>query len=391
MKTPQFTHNVRMTGRRPCSGQASWKVAAAVISAVLLASCAAHGAGHPGHVAAKGGAGERNVVTLSSNGQAWTLTAKIVAVRSAGAWQRINSPVVPAAGNSVVVRGKLVLVASVTGMTLTLAISRDGGGRWATSKARLGMPTTGASISLSPDARHWIVGPAGSASAGSASQYTEGFVNTTAGGLAKVSVPGPVANLAWSGSGLVVPGGPADSHLYLSTDMGTSWQDVSRAVLGFTPPAANIPPAEPVFGPILGLSAGTAVVPVERVGPKGLSVHLEATTTGASYTRVGSANAAGDYGAGPLAMASSSYGPDKAALVLPGTMVLYVVASQGKPVMIHMSGLPVSPDSISFQSMADGIAQITVRSCASGKNDCTATVSQYVTSDGGRTWTPRRA
>jgi hypothetical protein len=106
---------------------------------------------------------------------------------------------------------------------------------------------------------------------------------------------------------------------------------------------------------------------------------------------IGSANTAGNYGAGPLAVASSSYGPNKAALVLPGTMRLYVVASHAKPVMIHMSGLPVSPDSISFQDTANGIAQATVRSCANGKSACTVTVSQYVTADGGHTWSLSRA
>lgn len=388
MKMPQFTDMVHVTGQRPGPRRASLRVAGAVASAVLLASCAAHGTGHPGQ-AAKGG-GERGVVTLSSNGQAWTLTANILSVRSAGAWQRINPPVTPAAGNSVVVRGKLVLVASLAGTTLTLAISRNGGATWTTSTARLSTPTTSASIALSPDARHWIVGPASSASAGGVSQYTEGFVNTSTGALAEVPVPGSVANLAWTSSGMVVPGGPADSHLYLSATMGKSWQDVSSAVLGYTPPAANIPPAEPVFGPVLGLSGGTAVVPVERTGPHGLSIRLEATTTGASYKKIGSARAAGNYGVGPITIASSSYGPDKAALVLPGTTTLYVVTSHAKPVMIHMTGLPASPGAISFQNTANGIAQVTVRSCANGKNNCTVTVSQYVTSDGGRTWTPRR-
>ena len=158
-----------------------------------------------------------------------------------------------------------------------------------------------------------------------------------------------------------------------------------------TPPAADVPATEPVFGPVLGLSSGVAVVPVGHVGATGLSVDLEATTTGTSYTLVGTVAAAGDYGAGSLAAASSSYGPDEAALVLAGTTDLYVVASRGKPVMIHMSGLPVSPDSISFQDTANGIAQTTVTSCANGKSDCTVTVSQYITSDGGRTWAPSRA
>lgn len=327
-------------------------------------------------------------MTLGTDGQVWTLTAKIVSVRGAGIWQHLNSPVKPAPGNSVVVRGKLALVAAIGGTTLKLAVSHDGGNTWVTSRTRLRTPATGAYIALSPDAKHWAVGLASSASAGGVSQYSYGFVNTSHGMLTAVSVPGSMANLAWSDSGMVVPGGAADSHLYLSTDLGKSWRDVSRAALGFTPPAANIPASEPVLGPILGLSGGTAVVPVERAGPEGLSIQLKATTTGTSYTTAGSARAGGSYGAGPIAIASSSYGPDKAALVLPGTMRLYVVASHGKPVMIHMSGLPVSPDSISFQDTANGVAQTTVRSCANGKASCTVTISHYVTTDGGRTWTP---
>jgi len=392
MNMPRFTDIVHVTGGHPGAGRAPWRVAAAVVSAVLLTSCAAQGTGGSGHAAANGGGtGARKVITLGRDGQAWTLTAKVISVRTASAWQQINSPVVPAAGNSVAVRGELALIASVTGTTLSLVISRDGGRTWATSRVRLPAPAPGVSIALSPDAKHWVVGPASSTSLGGASRYSYGYVNTASGTLTKMSVPGSVANLAWSGSGLVVPGGPADSHLYLSTDLGRSWQDGSRAVLGFMPPAANIPATEPVFGPVLGLSSGTAVVLVERAGPTGLEVRLEATTTGTSYQTVGSAHAAGDYGAGPLVIASSSYGPDKAALVLPGTMSLYVVASQGKPVLIHMSGLPVSPDSISFQDTASGIAQTTVRSCATGKTDCTVAVSEYVTSDGGHTWAPSRA
>lgn len=402
MKMPKLSDVVHTTGRRPGAGTALWKTAAAVGSTALLASCAAHSTGHStglstgsstGHAtqaAAKTGRGDRTVMTLGRDGQVWTLTAKIISVRGAGMWRHLNAPVRPAAGNSVVVRGKLALVASIAGTTLAFAISRDGGSTWTTSRTRLRTPANAAYITLSPDARHWAVGLASSASAGGASQYSYGFVNTAHGLLTPVTVPGSMANLGWSESGMIVPGGPADSHLYLSTDLGRSWRDVSRAALGFTPPAANIPAAEPVLGPVLGLSGGTAVVPVERAGSKGLSIQLEATMTGASYTTAGSVHARGSYGAGPIAIASSSYGPDRAALVLPGTMSLYVVAGHGKPVLIHMSGLPVSPDSISFQDTASGIAQTTVRSCANGKRGCTVTVSHYVTSDGGRTWAPSR-
>jgi hypothetical protein len=391
MKMPKFTDIAHMTSRCPGTGRALRTAAAAVVSAVLLTSCAAHNAGPSAHPAANTGQGGRSVITLGSDGQVWTLAAKVISVRGAGTWQHLSSPVKPAAGDSVVVRGKLALVASIAGTTLTLAVSRDGGRTWMTSKARLRMPATGAYIALAPDTKHWAVGPASSASAGGVSQYSYGFVNTAHGMLTEVPVPGSMANLAWTGSGMIVPGGPADSHLYLSTNLGQSWRNVSHAALGFTPPAADIPATEPVLGPVLGLSSGAAIVPVERTGHKGLSIRLEATTTGTSYTTAGAAHVGGSYGAGPIAIASSSYGPDKAVLVLPGTMSLYVVSSHGKPVIIHMSGLPASPDSISFQDTANGIAQATTRSCANGKSNCTVTISQYVTSDGGRTWTSSRA
>ena len=311
---------------KPRIGQALWTIAATATSAALLTSCAAREAGSSisslGHRA-----GTPHIVTLSSNGQAWaTLTSKVITVRSGSVWRHINSPAAPAAGSSVVVRGKLALVASLADLTLTLAVSHNDGGTWATSRVRLATPAAGAVIALSPDAKHWVVGPASSPSVGAASQYSYGYIDTSKRALSKVLVPGSMANLGWSGSSLVIPGGPAGSHLYLSANLGKSWRDVSRAVLGFTPPAANIPATEPVFGPVLGLSGGTAIVPVERTGPKGLTIQLDAITTGTSYKIVGSVHASGNYGAGPLAVASSSYGPDKAALVLPATMNLYVVA-----------------------------------------------------------------
>jgi len=386
---------MRTPGSRACAlasslyrgpRRAAWQAAAAVAAAALLTSCAAPGTGRSSAGVSRNGGGHSSV-TLSRDGQAWQLTALTVSVRSGGAWQRLNPPAPPAQGNSVVVRGSLALVASVAGTTLTLAVSHDGGGTWATSTAPLGTQTTAAFIAVSPDETHWMVGPASDLSTGGVSQYSTGFVNATSGTLSQVSLPGPAADLAWSGSAMLVPGGPGDSHLYMSTSLGQSWQDVSSAVLGFTPPASDIPATEPVFGPLIGLSGGAAVIPVEHVTATGLIVDLEATTTGTSYTSIGTTTASGDYGGGPLALASSSYGPDEAAFVPPGTTNLYIVASQGPQTTIHMSGLPVSPDSISFQNAADGIAQTTLSSCANGKSDCTVTVTQYLTTDGGHTWT----
>jgi hypothetical protein len=365
-----------------------WRMSALAAAAVLVIGCAGvktgRSTGAPGRTPSTAG---RETVTLSRDGQAWALASHAVLVRAANSWAQVNPPVTPAGGNSVVVRGQLELVASVTGPQLTLAISHNGGATWTEATASLSTPTSDVYVAVSPDATHWIVGPAGSASMGSASQYSYAFVNTSSGGLAQVSLPGAAENMSWSGSDLVVPGGPADSHLYLSADLGQTWQDVSAAVLGFAPPTANIGPTEPLFGPVLGLPDGTAIVPVEHVNAQGLTVDLEAITSASTYRMIGSVAAQGDYGVGPYDLPSSTYGSQQVAVVLPGSSNLYVVGSEGAPAVISMSGLPVAPDSVSFQDSVHGVAQTTVRACASGKTDCSVTVSEYATSDGGSTWT----
>jgi hypothetical protein len=353
----------------------------------VIAGCAAPGTGRAAHGSGRTGAqATERVVTLGRNGQAWQLASDTVSVRSQATWEPVNSPVTPAAGNSVVKDGSLILVAGITGTKLTLATSDDDGATWAINSAQLQSTTTSAFIALSPDMQHWLVGTQNFANTGSVSQYTQVFANSSSGALTPLEIPGSVANLAWVGSDLVVPGGPADSHLYVSTNLGTTWQDASEAVLGFVPPATNIPPTEPEFGPVIQLADGTAVVPVGQVTSTGLSVDLEATTTATSYTSIGTITATGSYGPGTLALASSSYGPNAAAFVLPGTTDLYVTGG-ASIATISMSGLPASPGSISFQDASNGIAQTTITACRNGKSDCTVTTSEYITSDGGRTWT----
>lgn len=125
----------------------------------------------------------------------------------------------------------------------------------------------------------------------------------------------------------------------------------------------------------------------QRVRGTSSDASAGSTTTGTSYTSIGTITAAGSYGFGPLLLASSSYGPGAATFVLPGTTDLDVVSNGSSTTRIQMSGLPASPDSISFQNASNGIAQTTVRACSGNKSNCTVNISQYVTSDGGRTWT----
>lgn len=359
-------------------------VIAAAAAALVLSGCASRQASQS---AAGAQPDTKTVTTLGKQGQVWRLTGTTVYVRSGRNWTSIRPPLAPAVGGSVVTRGRLILVASIRGMTLTVSSSRDGGRIWAEHTAQLRSPAAGATILLSPDGRRYIVGPDEQTNTGSVSHYSEGFVNETDGSLTELSMPGPASSLAWVGSALLLPGGPANTHLYLSTDLGSSWVDVSARLLGFTPPSSNVPVTGPFFGPIVGLSDGAAIIPAEHMTTGGqLSINLHTTTTGLSYSTIDRLSVPGHYSGGPISLAISSYGPDQAVLAEPGTTDLIVINDQRITATIHASGLRVTPDAISFQDASNGVAQSTVRSCANGKADCTETVTSYATADGGRTW-----
>lgn len=268
-------------------------LAGTAIVCLLLTSCASRQVPHtpsgaasvaPSHSAKA----PRQVATLGIEGQAWMLAGDTVSVRNGTAWQAISPPLPPAPGSSVVLRGRLAVVASLNGTILTVQTSSDAGVTWSKHAAALNAPTTGVTVALSPaSVTHYIVGADPQISAGAPSQYTVGFVNNPDGSLKQVSVPGPVAKLAWSGSTLLVPGGPMSTHLYRSTDNAATWSDVSKLVLGFTPPAFNVPVTSAAFGAIVSLADGTAVLPAAHAGNnnRGLTLALYTTRDGVHFSK----------------------------------------------------------------------------------------------------------
>jgi hypothetical protein len=328
-----------------------------------------------------------STTTLGSDGQAWRMSGNAVAVRDGQQWTTFTPPHTPAPGDSVGYRGQFAVVASLSGTTMTVSSSQNGGSTWTDQTVQLPAAADAASVTLAQTGQQYVVGPEAIANTGSASQASTAFVSNTDGSLTEITLPGSLLSLLF-GLGLMLDvGGPANSDLYLSTDLGLSWTDVSVDLLGFTPPTVDVPPTEPSFGSLVALSDGTAIIPTVTSSDSGLTLDFQATTTGLLYNDIGSVTIPGDYGGGPIDVDASSYGPTEAVFANPGTTDLTVVNDGGIVTTISSSGLPVPPDSITFQDSSNGQAQVTQDSCTDGKDSCTETVSQFSTTDGGATWT----
>lgn len=364
-------------------------VVAPVAMCLLLTACASQAPTAP--AATSSGApsptvsAPNQVTTLGIEGQAWMLTGDTVSVRTGATWKAISPPLPPAPGNSVAILGQLAVVASLNGSALTVQSSVDGGATWSKNGAQLNAPTTGVTVALSPSSViRYIVGADPQISAAAPSQYTAGFINNPDGSLKQVSVPGPVSKLAWNGSALLVPGGPMSSHLYRSTDNASTWSDISKLALGYVPPASNVPVTATSFGAVIGLASGSAVLPAEHVSNGTPTLDIYTTRDGLHFSKPATISLSGQDTS--VGLVVSSYGPDQAVVLNPGTLDIFVVDATGVRATFHAAGLPAPPDAISFQSATAGLAQVTIRSCASGKTTCSATPAVFSTADGGRTW-----
>lgn len=364
------------------------RLAAWLVAAGLAASaCAAAPSGGPG-----GGPGVTGTpisrmpvnpvpitrVSVTPGGVAWVSHRDgVLSIAAGGSWRSLHPPEPPAPGNSIAVSGSTVLVASLSGLSLHLARSTDAGRTWQRQSARLDQPADEAGVAMSTDTKQVAVAASVAGAAGGAGGYSQLFVGPSAGPLARVNAPGG-PDIAWAGFGIVAPGGPLRSRLYVSTDRGTTWRP--EPVGGPVAPDHNVSPDVPAIGVPVSLGGG-AVVPLTRPG----AVALYRTTDGSHFALIGTVRVSGDTGPGVGAVVSP-YGPDGLIVADPASTVLHTVirgASGTKP----GRGLPGPVDALSFEDESAGLAQITVRTCTSGKAGCADEPRLYQTADGGATWT----
>ena len=317
-------------------------------------------------------------VSVRPGGVAWVAHRDgTLSIAASGAWRMLRPPEPPASGNSIAASGSTVLVASLSGLSLHLARSTDTGRTWQRQSVRLDEPADAAGVAMSPDTRQVAVGASVPGAAGGAGGYSRLFVGPSGGPLVSVNAPGG-PDLAWAGFGLVEPGGPLHSRIYVSTDRGQTWRP--EPVGGPVAPDRNVSPDVPAFGVPVALRGG-AVVPLTRRG----AVMLYHTTDGSHFALIGTVRVGGETGPGVGAVASP-YGPDGLIVADPASTVLHTLV-RGANGTMPGHGLPGPVDALSFEDTSAGLAQVTVRSCTNGKANCTEEQRLYQTTDGGGTWT----
>lgn len=369
------------------------KITAAKRAATLLtvagAALAASGCGHSpaSHSGAAGGSGSVRAaltasVVLDPGGHAWAATSGAAVLVSSDAgrqWRTVRLPGRPAIGHSVVVSGSVIAAVITSGGRLAYERSADAGATWHKIAVPTLAPTDQASLALSGDGREVAVMAVlpGSAGAGGMPELATGPAQ---GPLTPASAP-VSGYVAWAGSRLVLTGGPLQSQLYTSGDLGRTW--TQHPVDGILAPRFNVSPATPSLGvPMPG--PGTAItVPVTEHLRTASAVRLYASPDGARYTPGPRIALPGVLGAGVTVPASPA-GPGRYVLASPAGPRLYLVTGH-TVTAITPSGLTGTIESLTFASPLNGLAETTLNSCR-GKQNCHSATQLYQTSDGGHTW-----
>jgi photosystem II stability/assembly factor-like uncharacterized protein len=371
----------------------SVKITAAKSAATLLTvagvALAASGCGHSpaSQARAANGSGPDSgratlTAVLDPGGHAWAAAgggAVLVSSDAGRQWRTVRLPGRPAIGHSVVVSGSVIAAVVTEGGGLAYERSSDAGATWHKIAVPTPAPTDQASLALSGDGREVAVMAVlpGSAGAGDLPELATGPVRGPLS-AARAPVSGYVA---WSGSRLVLTGGPLQSQLYTSGDLGRTW--TQHPVDGPAAPRFNVPPGTPSLGvPMPG--PGTSVtVPVTEHLRGGAAVRLFTSPDGVHYIPGPRIALPGAPGPGVTAPASPA-GPGRYVLASPAGTRLYLVTGRTLTT-ITPSGLAGTIDSLTFASPRDGLAETTLNSCA-GKQNCHSATRLYQTSDGGHTW-----
>jgi len=295
-------------------------------------------------------------------------------------WRALRAPQPPASGASVALSGNTLTVVALSGSTLTVQRSGDDGVSWKTDAHELSQPADSANVAASPDGRTVAVAASLPGAAGATDGHAQLLVGPANGDLAERAAPG-AADIAWSGHRLLMPGGPMRSRLYLSADEGQTW--AAQPVAGPVAPDHDVPADAPVFGQPVSTGAG-AVVPVTSYAGLQAQATLYRTADGARFDQLGELPLGDEVGPG-VGVTASRYGDDGVIVADPFSTILHVFTDSSET-SVAGAGLPGPVDSLTFQNATDGLAQVTVRGCTKGKDDCIEELRVYRTSDGGASW-----
>lgn len=313
---------------------------------------------------------------FAPNGVGWMLTggALRTTANSGDVWSSIPLP----SGSQdwragVVISDDSALVGGLTDKGGKVALTTSHGRSWNVSLLATSIANASGDIAVAFD------GSVGAALVRfmTGSNFAVGEIFSTSDGVTWTRHKAPTAGrLGITPPGtLWIAGGPRADQLWVSHDVGASWNQVLLSV-GATQIGVDVPHALP---------NSTLILPVTDIASNGLAEELFLESVdGVSWKVVRRIPTNARGGSGAILPASVS----EAGLyvVEPGGSKTYFSRLSGAAQETYSSGLPEGVTSISFNARGVGWARVDHTHCASDKRTCSSLQATFRTLDSGQHW-----